>query len=266
MATGPTYLQFHAAFILPALAFLTAAAAVTRVRARRRTVWSVGDRRYWVGVAVVTVVAVVYTTPWDSYMIATGVWGYGADRTIATVAGVPVGEYLFFAFQPLLTAMWLGQIGLRTGWPTLDPFLRGDDGRRRLARDAIAVRPRLLAGAAALGIGLVGWWLLGPQSTFYLGAILLWSAPVLALQWTFGAPQLWYQRTVLAIGISVPTLYLCVVDRIAIATGIWHISPAHTTGVTLAGLPLEEAVFFAVTNTFLVQGLVLYQWVMHRWE
>ena len=42
MVTGPSYLQFHVAFILPALAMLTVAAVVSRTRTPRRTVWSVG--------------------------------------------------------------------------------------------------------------------------------------------------------------------------------------------------------------------------------
>jgi hypothetical protein len=32
----------------------------------------------------------------------------------------------------------------------------------------------------------------------------------------------------------------------------------------VAGLPVEEATFFLVTNLFVVQGLVLFQWVLDR--
>lgn len=88
---------------------------------------------------------------------------------------------------------------------------------------------------------------------------------MLALQWAVGAPHLWYQRRVVALGVAVPTLSLWAVDRIAIATGIWHISATHTVGLSVGGLPIEEALFFAVTNTFVVQGLICNQWVMYRW-
>jgi lycopene cyclase domain-containing protein len=59
------------------------------------------------------------------------------------------------------------------------------------------------------------------------------------------------------IGTLVPTLYLWVIDRIAIGNGIWRISDAYTTGIQLFGLPIEEATFFLVTNLLVVQGLSL---------
>ncbi|WP_254839203.1 lycopene cyclase domain-containing protein [Natronomonas marina] len=263
--SGPSYLQFHVAFLVPALSMLAAAAVVTRTRTPRRTVWSVGGSSYWVGVAVVTLLAVVYTTPWDNYLISRGVWGYGDGRTLVHLWLAPLGEYLFFVLQPVLTALWLGQLTLREGWP--EPgLLRGGDLGSLVRREALSVAPRLLAGAVAVGLGVAGLALLSTPSTLYLGAILAWSAPVLLLQWVVGAPQLYHQRRVLAVGVAVPTVYLWVVDRIAIATGIWHISAEHTTGLAILGLPIEEALFFAVTNLFVVQGLVLFRWVMDRWR
>jgi lycopene cyclase domain-containing protein len=264
MVTGPSYLQFHVAFIVPALAMLTVAAVVSRTRTPRRTVWSVGASSYWVGVAVVTLLAVVYTTPWDNYLIARGVWGYGDGRTAVRFGLAPLGEYLFFLLQPVLTALWLGQLTLRAGWP--DPGFAPDDLRDVVADlDALAAAPRVAGGAAAVALGVVGLLSVSTTSTFYLGAILVWSAPVLFIQWVVGLPQLIHQRRVVAVGVVVPTVYLWVVDRVAIATGIWHISAAHTTGYEIVGLPVEEALFFAVTNLFVVQGLVLFQWVMDRW-
>jgi hypothetical protein len=35
--------------------------------------------------------------------------------------------------------------------------------------------------------------------------------------------------------------------------------------VPLLGLPIEEAVFFFLTSLFVVQGLVLYIWLLERW-
>ena len=262
--SGPSYLQFHVAFIVPALSMLAAAAVVSRTRTSRRTVWSVGGYGYWAGVAVVTLLAVVYTTPWDNYLIAQGVWGYGDGQTLVRVGLAPLGEYLFFLLQPVLTALWLGQLTLRDGWPTPEPLAREADGVR-IDRGALSVSPRAAAGTAAVLLGAAGLVLLSTTSTFYLGAILAWSAPVLFIQWVVGLPQLWYQRRVVAVGVAAPTLYLWVVDRVAIATSIWHISARHTTGLDIAGLPVEEALFFAVTNLFVVQGLVLFQWVMDRW-
>ncbi|WP_251341753.1 lycopene cyclase domain-containing protein [Haloplanus halophilus] len=245
--TGPTYLQFHLAFLLPAMMLMVATAFVSRTRIAVRPLGS--GRRYWVGVAIVTVVALVYTTPWDNYLIATGVWSYGEGSTLATLGHAPVEEYLFILIQPWLTALWLSHLSLPAAWPTGVGSIRG----------------RLGAVAVAAGIGVGGWHLLGTPSTFYLGAILAWAAPVLALQWAVGAPQLWAHRRLVALGVLVPTTYLCVADRVAIEYGIWILSDRYTTGLAVAGLPVEEALFFLVTNCFVVQGLVLYRWVMDRY-
>ncbi len=55
-------------------------------------------------------------------------------------------------------------------------------------------------------------------------------------------------------------------DWVAIRAGVWSLSARYTTGVELAGLPVEEALFFLVTNAFVVQGLVLLEWVIERWR
>jgi lycopene cyclase domain-containing protein len=107
---------------------------------------------------------------------------------------------------------------------------------------------------AALAGGLL---LLRPEGT-YLGLILVWAAPVLALQWAYAGTSIWARRRAWAMGVAVPTLYLWIVDAIAIDQGIWHISETYTLGPAVGPLPLEEAVFFLVTNLLVVQGLLLF--------
>jgi len=251
MTTQFTYLQFHLAFLLPAVLFLCATGFVSRSRIPEgREVLGSGWRHYWAGAVVITAVAIAYTTPWDNYLISRGVWWYGDGTTLLTLGHAPVEEYLFVLVQPWITALWLAHLDFPTGWPE--------------ASRPVAWRAGALAVAAV--IGLVGWQSLGVDGTFYLGAILAWAAPVLALQWLVGAPQLWARRRTVALGTLLPTLYLCVVDRVAIEYGIWVLSGQYTTGITVAGLPIEEATFFLVTNLFVVQGLVLYRLVMARFD
>jgi lycopene cyclase domain-containing protein len=130
---------------------------------------------------------------------------------------------------------------------------------------SVTLRQRLVGVAAGGAVLLVGIACLRDAPTFYLGAILAWAGPVLALQWGFGWPVLWATRRTLALGVGVPTLYLWAADWVAIDVGVWVISETYTTGVTLFGLPVEEATFFLVTNLFVVQGLFLFLWVLDRW-
>ena len=92
---------------------------------------------------------------------------------------------------------------------------------------------------------------------FYTGLILVWSAPPLTLHWLYGGDTLWNSRRVALPALAFATVYLWVADRVAIGAGIWTISPLHSTGWTLLGLPVEEALFFAVTNLLIVQTLLL---------
>lgn len=62
----------------------------------------------WGAVALHVVVAVLYTTPWDNYLVATRVWWYNPDLVTGIVLGwVPIEEYTFFVLQTILTGTWL---------------------------------------------------------------------------------------------------------------------------------------------------------------
>ncbi|UWG50551.1 Lycopene cyclase family protein [Halalkaliarchaeum sp. AArc-CO] len=234
-----SYLEFHALFILPPIFLLGWLAH------RRSGAW--WGRRPLSGLGIILVLAVVYTTPWDNLLIDVGVWWYGDGAVVETIWHAPVEEYLFFVLQPILTALFLFL------------FPTGEDLSLRIPSSH-----RFVGAVGGLGLGAVGWFLLGSSSTFYMGAILLWAGPILAIQWAFGLTYLWRVRRRVALAILVPSVYLWIVDRIAIGMGIWVISEEYTTGYTLFGLPIEEATFFLVTNIFVVQGIVLYMWLLDR--
>ena len=240
MAASPTYLEFHAVAILPVIAGLVLFA---RYRLGRR-------RDVLTATGLLAVLALFYTTPWDNYLILRGVWWYGEGTVLTRFWAAPLGEYLFFVFQPLLVGLWLARFAVDTARPLSTP----------LPTRALGV---LAAGVvAAAGVAL-----LGSERGLYLGSLLAWSAPILAIQWGFGWPFLLAEWRTVAAGTLVPTLYLWVADRVAIELGIWVISERYTTGfdVPLLGLPIEEAVFFLLTSLFVVQGVVLYVWLVDRW-
>jgi lycopene cyclase domain-containing protein len=239
MTAGFGYLVFHAVAILPVIAGL---AYLARYR--------LGSRRdVLTGAMVLAGLALVYTTPWDNYLITRGVWWYGEGAVLVRFGAAPLGEYLFFLLQPLLVALWAARFPVETA---------------RSLSVSLPERGLGLAGAGA--VAAAGLALLGSDSGLYLGSLLVWSAPILAIQWAFGWPFLLAQWRAVLAGTLVPTLYLWVVDRIAIGVGLWTISERYTTGlvVPLLGLPIEEAVFFLLTSLFVVQGLVLYVWLVDR--
>ena len=233
-----TYLQFHLVFSVPLLALLWyVAPRYDRTRRRRATA----------GIAILVAIAYAYTTPWISYMIRRGTWWYADGAVLVRALSIPLGEYLYFAIQTLIVAFVLHRIGF-------DPTFREGDFARA---------PRIGGVVAGFTLAAIGVWLVSLDASYlYLGGLMAWVGPVLALQWSVGGgylirtPRVWLTATLL------PSAYFWVVDRIAIEMGTWVISTEFTTGITPLGLPIEEALFFASASLMTINGLVLFEWVL----
>ncbi len=202
------------------------------------------------GLALLAALALVYTTPWDNYLVARGVWSYQPERvaTAWRIGYVPLEEYFFFALQPIFTGLCLLLF--------LSPR---DDGRQPGDLPARPWRFRLAGGSVVIVLGVLG--VLGIVAGgrwLYAGLILAWGAPPLALHWFYGGETLWTLRRTAIPAFLLSTGYLWLADRIAIGAGIWSISTRYSTGWTLLGLPLEEALFFVVTNLLVIQALLLF--------
>lgn len=244
-----TYFAFLAVFLLPPLLIVLAINLRDHLRGKQLPpalqTWPL-----WAVVSAHVLVALVYTTPWDNYLVATRVWWYDPDLvTGLTIGWVPIEEYTFFVLQTLLTGFWVGVLGRRL--PVADPI--GQNSRMgRILRIAASLA-LLLVWISALAMLVAGW-----QPGNYLALILVWAVPPIMIQTIFGADILWRHRYLVLTALISTTAYLAVADAIAIQAGTWTISPEKTLGLELAGiLPLEEFIFFLVTNTLVVFGTVL---------
>jgi lycopene cyclase domain-containing protein len=196
-------------------------------------------------IPLLCLLALAYTTPWDNYLVATGVWWYDPNLVTGIVLGwVPVEEYTFFVLQPILTGLWINHL-IRSISPT------PTDGTERARRGAVILGG--LAWLAGVGLLLSGW-----RPGTYLGLLLAWALLPVLIQFAFGADILLKHARLAAWGILIPTLYLAAADALAIGWGTWTIDPAQSTGILLGGiLPVEELVFFLLTNVLVTLGLVL---------
>jgi lycopene cyclase domain-containing protein len=198
-------------------------------------------------IALNVVVAVLYTTPWDNYLVATGVWTYNpALVTGITIGWVPIEEYTFFVVQTILAGLWL-------------LFLM-----RRLSLDVdrTPLLPRWRWGpivvlaavwVVAVLILLVGW-----KPGTYLGLELGWALLPIMIQLGFGGDILRRYGRLVLLSILGMTAYLSIADCFAIGLGTWTISSGQSLNAMMGGvLPLEEVVFFLVTNTLITFGVVL---------
>lgn len=106
-----------------------------------------------------------------------------------------------------------------------------------------------------------GWYcVLANVTGTYTGLILVWAGPVLLMLWSLAYQFiLGLPLSNTALPIWLPTLYLWVVDTLALRRGTWVISEGTKHGIHLwEGLEIEEAIFFLATNTLIVFGLVAF--------
>lgn len=241
-----TYFGVLAVFIGPPLAIL---AVWAWLDARRGRVAGTGlvDRWTWRVLWAHVAIALIYTTSWDNYLVATEVWWYDeALVTGLTLGYVPIEEYTFFIVQTLLVGLWLLTLSRRVF--VTPPTPRDRPGLRRGA--ALVTGVGWLSATAMLA---AGW-----EPGTYMGLELTWALIPIGLQMAFGADILWARRGLVAAAILLPGVYLSVVDALAIQSGTWTIDPDQTTGLVVAGvLPVEEIVFFFVTTTLVAFGMTL---------
>ena len=246
-----TYWEFHLVFTLPVVALL-GLLTLRDLRRGENLCGSLGHgssgrgTRFaaWAVLAHI-VIALVYTTPWDNYLIHSGVWGYPPGRVLFTIGYVPFEEYLFFVIQTVIAGLFFYLLARRLDAP---PTTFGPTQRSRI---------RFVGSLLVLGLAALGVVALASDRGTYLGLILVWGTPVLALQWGYGGDFISERWRLLLPAVFIPTLYLWVADRVAIGLDIWWISPELSTGLKILGLPVEEALFFLMTNLFVLFGLSL---------
>jgi lycopene cyclase domain-containing protein len=206
-------------------------------------------RAVWVGIGVHVFMAVIYTTPWDNYLVATNVWYYNPSLVTGLVLGyVPIEEYTFFVLETLLAGLC---------WWFLARHLPAVSARKTTNPNQILVY--LSSGLLAL-LWLLFTWLFffGAAKWTYLSIILFWALPPIFIQLLFGADILWRYRNLVFWSITIPGTYLSLMDIVALKETTWSISATQTTGILFFGiLPLEEVVFFFLTNTLITFGMTL---------
>lgn len=230
-----TYFEFLLIFIIPLVALGSMAFRKTN-----------DPEKVYVlrGIILLAVLAVVYTTPWDNYLIMTHVWSYEDHRVLGKIGYVPIEEYAFFVLQSFLSGYWCYFV---QRWIPIQ-------------KDPSRISSALIfaMSASLFGIFTAGIYLLNQVEGRYMGLILVWALPVIILQWLVGARFLLSNLRTYLWSLLPATIYLCTVDAIAIHLKVWKISMQQTTGIFIFNLPIEEALFFLLTNVMLVQGLVLF--------
>jgi len=204
-------------------------------------------RAVWAAIGIHILLAVVYTTPWDNYLVATGVWYYNPKLVAGIVFGyVPIEEYTFFVVETILSGLWWWFLARRLSSPALE---------FKSNKTLVYVSACLLVLLWTIFAYLL---FFGATKWTYLSITLFWALPAILPQLLFGADILWHYRKLVFWSFAIPGIYLSLVDVVALKESTWSISSIQTTGVLFFGiLPLEEVVFFLVTNVLIGFGMTL---------
>lgn len=241
-----TYFGFLLRFlVIPILVFL---AITYRDHKNNRQIHGFRNgRAVWIAILIHIGLAVLYTTPWDNYLVATGVWYYNPNLVSGKLIGyVPIEEYAFFILETILSGLWWWFLARR-----LSPPKKNFESNRGLVYRSTCI-------LALLWLIFTYLFFFGAPKWTYLSITLFWALPAILPQLLFGADILWHYRKLVFWGIFVPGLYLSLMDIVALTDTTWSISPGQTTGILFFGfLPLEEVVFFFITNVLIINGMTL---------
>jgi lycopene beta-cyclase len=235
-----TYWKFHLIFNLPLLIL---------------GAWLAGFT-FWSGAVLaaaglVLLAVMIFTTPWDNYAVAQGIWGFPRERFTLKLWHLPIEEYAFFiieSIQVMFLTFWLLTFFPEThSWPRLSlghPLILGS-----------------LAGTVVIWMA-VGYWgrrrFHAASSGHYAWHLFFWFLPVIVLQWVIAAEAIFPRWPIIAVVTGLVGSYLSVADYIAIDKGIWHFDEKQITGYKLGNkMPWEEAAFFYLTAFLVAQSFVM---------
>ncbi|MEZ4632121.1 MAG: lycopene cyclase domain-containing protein [Deinococcales bacterium] len=173
-----TYLQFHFAFTLPPLLLLSLLAVLDLKRGLALSRPDISTRFALSALGVMCLVAFIYTTPWDNYLVASQVWGYGESRVLFTLGYVPFEEYLFFIIQTLLSGLFYYTLLRYFAQQKHDINLNLNLKRNFSQRYLIGLAWLLLSALSFLALSI--------DRGRYFGLITAWACPIIALQFAYG--------------------------------------------------------------------------------
>jgi lycopene cyclase domain-containing protein len=244
-----TYFGFLLQFLLFPILILAIFSLIDWRRGKRMPI-ALNAFPIWQVLLGICLVAFVYTTPWDNYLVATGVWGYDPNLVTGIVFGyVPIEEYTFFILQPVMTGLF---------FTLLARYLpisseKANNPQLRLTASIFG----LIAWLISMFVFVMSFFDANFAPFIYISITLSWALIPILLQLAFGADILARHWLLVFLAILIPTIYLSWADSLAINSGTWTINPAQSLNLFLGTLPIEEAFFFLITNTLVVTGMSL---------
>ena len=188
---------------------------------------------------IVSVIAFAATAGWDNYAVYSGIWHFPEDKTLGIkLFYVPVEEYLFFFLQTFTTGL-------------VQLFFIKKNIDINIKKSIFLLIPLLFFQTneiLKLPFGNLN----------YLFHLFSWGGFFIIIQIFAGRKKIINNIFLIVMPSLIMTLYFSIADSISIGQGIWEFDPLQTTGIRLYNIPLEEILFFLVTNILITEAMILF--------
>ena len=195
-------------------------------------------QRDTLGLIIHLIIAVLYTVPWDNYLIKNGIWYYDDKLITDTIFLIPIGEYLFILLQTTLICLTISPTTFSYNKNTC--FKYSSKG--------------LYIGLIFFLAGIV---LMFCTNSIYLSLILLWASVPFTVQLSIGLNVLKDNISVISKYCFLFTIYFSIIDSYALGK-IWFIAERTSLGINIGNIPIEEIIFFCCTSLFVLNGMCLW--------
>jgi putative membrane protein len=197
------------------------------------------DAVYIKWLLIVSVIAFAATAVWDNYAVYSGIWHFPEDKTLGIkLFYVPVEEYMFFFLQTFTTGL-------------VQLFFIKKNIDINIKKSTFLLIPALFFETneiLKLPFGNLN----------YLFHLFSWGGFFILIQIIAGRKKILKNISLIIIPSAIMTVYFSIADSISIGQGIWDFDPLQTTGIRIINIPLEEILFFLVTNILITEAMILF--------
>ena len=168
-----------------------------------------------ISIILLSIIALIYTTPWDNYLVAHKIWYYDPHKVVGIVLGyVPIEEYSFFILQTIFVSLLL-TIAVQLQIISLpnNNITHFDESR------LVFVSMLTILWFICL-ISYVS----GFETMLYMNLLLLWGLPPIIFQIIIGWKIMRKNAKAIILIILISSIYLSLTDFIAIFDVIWTIN------------------------------------------
>ncbi len=190
---------------------------------------------------IVSIIAFLATTLWDNFAVYSGIWHFPEEKTLGIKLWyVPIEEYAFFFLQTYLTA--LVQLAFLV--------LKNKKNYSSVSLGFLFLPFLFLSGNEILKYPFGNW--------NYLFHLFSWSGFFILIQFIWGRKKLIKYIPTIIVPALIMTVYFSIADSISIGNGIWDFDKSQTIGLKVFNVPLEEILFFLMTNLMITVAMILF--------